>query len=200
MVYGPRRYGKTSLARAVEREVADEWGILAVHADLWGVSSIADIVGVLGRSYARVSEVFRVRRFLADLLGSVGFSVNLGQTLSVSYQGSATAEEERAALRALLEVPQRLASRAAGGRVLVVLDEMSPPRRAAFVALCKEPTDEPHSRTYMRRHGIKGSGALKSAFDGLEASGYLERGSPGTQPRPTDPLLAIWIRERMNGS
>ena len=81
-----------------------------------------------------------------------------------------------------------------------ILDEMSPPRRAAFVALCKEPTDEPHSRTYMRRHGIKGSGALKSAFDGLEASGYLERGSPGTQPRPTDLLLAIWIRERMNGS
>lgn len=343
MVYGPRRYGKTSLARAVEREAAGEWGILAVHADLWGVSSMADIVGVLGRAYARVSGVFRVRRFLADLLGSVGFSVNLGQTLSVSYQGSATAEEERAALRALLEVPQRLTSRAAGNRVLVVLDEfgevlnvpgepdalmrsafqaspevsflfmgskrslmdglftdrrrpfynfgrrmelgrlpyeplgeyvegrfeaagrritpeavdvlldlsqghphraqqmafhafrlartsgeaadeetalaakdealdeaepefraildeMSPPRRAAFVALCKDPTDEPHSRTYMRRHGIKGSGALKSALDGLEASGYLERGNPGAKPRPTDPLLAIWIRERMNGS
>ena len=64
-----------------------------------------------------------MRRFLADLLGSVGFSVNLGRTLSVSYQGSATAEEERAALRALLEVPQRLASRAPAGRVLVVLDE-----------------------------------------------------------------------------
>lgn len=343
MVYGPRRYGKTSLARVVEREAADEWGILAVHADLWGVSSITDIVGVLGRAYARVSGVFRVRRFLADLLGSVGFSVNLGQTLSVSYQGSATAEEERAALRALLEVPQRLAPRAAGGRVLVVLDEfgevlnvpgepdalmrsafqaspdvsflfmgskrslmdglfsdrrrpfynfgrrmelgrlpyeplgafvegrfeaageritpegvdvlldlsqghphraqqlafhafrlarasgeaadeetalaakdealdeaepefraildeMSPPRRAAFVALCKEPTDEPHSRPYMRRHGIKGSGALKSALDGLVASGYLEKKRSGARPEPTDPLLALWIRERMNGS
>ena len=343
MVYGPRRYGKTSLARVVEREAADEWGILAVHADLWGVSSIADIVGVLGRAYARVSGVFRVRRFLADLLGSVGFSVNLGQALSVSYQGSATAEEERAALRALLEVPQRLASRAAGGRVLVVLDEfgevlnvpgepdalmrsafqaspdvsflfmgskrslmdglftdrrrpfynfgrrielgrlpyeplgeyveerfeaagrritpeavdvlldlsqghphraqqlafhafrlaraggeaadeetalaakdealdeaeaefraildeMSPPRRATFVALCKEPTDEPHSRPYMRRHGIRGSGAMKSALDGLLASGYLEKRRPDARPEPTDPLLALWIRERLNGS
>jgi AAA+ ATPase superfamily predicted ATPase len=342
MVYGPRRYGKTSLARVVEREAADEWGILAVHVDLWGVSSIADIVGVLGRAYARVSGVFRVRRFLADLLGSVGFSVNLGRTLSVSYQGSATAEEERAALRALLEVPRRLAPRAAGGRVLVVLDEfgevlnvpsepdalmrsafqaspdvsflfmgskrslmdglfsdrrrpfynfgrrmelgrlpyeplgafvegrfeaaggritpegvdvlldlsqghphraqqlafhtfrlarasceaadeetalaakdealdeaepefraildeMSPPRRAAFVALCKEPTDEPYSRPYMRRHGIKGSGALKSALDGLAASGYLEKKRPDARPEPTDPLLALWIRERMNG-
>ena len=343
MVYGPRRYGKTSLARVVEREAADEWGIVAVHADLWGVSSIADIVGVLGRAYARVSGVFRVRRFLADLLGSVGFSVNLGQTLSVSYQGSATAEEERAALRALLEVPQRLAQRTSGGRVLVVLDEfgevlnvpgepdalmrsafqaspdvsflfmgskrslmdglfsdrrrpfynfgrrmelgrlpyeplgefvegrfeaageritsegvdvlldlsqghphraqqlafhafrlakasgevadeetalaakdealdeaepefraildeMSPPRRAAFVALCKQPTDEPYSRPYMRRYGIKGSGALKSALDGLIASGYLERTRTDTRPESTDPLLAIWIRERINGS
>jgi len=54
------------------------------------------------RAYARVSGVFRVRRFLADLLCSVGFSVNLGRTQSVSYQGSAAAEEERVALRALL--------------------------------------------------------------------------------------------------
>ena len=76
----------------------------SVHADLWAVSSIADIVGVLTRAYARVSGVFRVRRFLADLLGSVGFSVNLGRTQSVSYQGSAAAEEERVALRALLGV------------------------------------------------------------------------------------------------
>lgn len=343
MLYGPRRYGKTSLARVVAREAADEWDIPAIYADLWGVSSVADVVGVLGRAYARVSGVFRVRRFLADLLGSVGFRVHLGRTLTVSYKGTATDQEERAALRALLEVPQRLASRADGGRILVVLDEfgeilnvpgepdalmrsafqaspdvsflfmgskrslmdglfsdrkrpfynfgrrmelgrlpyealgefietkfetaggritaeavdvlldlsqghphraqqlafhafrlartsgeavdeetalaakdealdeaepefraildeMSPPRRAAFVALCKEPTDEPHSRPYMRRHGIKGSGALSSALNGLTASGYLENKKPGGRPEPTDPLLALWVSERMNGS
>jgi hypothetical protein len=81
-----------------------------------------------------------------------------------------------------------------------ILDEMSSPRRAAFVALCKEPTDEPHSRPYMRRHGIKGSGALKSALDRLAASGYLERKRTDGRPVSTDPLLALWIRERMNGS
>jgi hypothetical protein len=70
-------------------------GFVAVHTDFWGVSSIADIVGMLGRADARVSGVCRVRRFLADLLSSVGFSVNLVQKLSVSYQGSATAEEKR---------------------------------------------------------------------------------------------------------
>lgn len=339
MLYGPRRYGKTSLARVVAREAEEAWNIPAIYADLWGVSSIMDIVGVLGRAYARVSGVFRARRFLADLLGAVGFEVNLGRTLTVSYGGKA-AGDERAALRALLEVPERLASRAGGGRVLVVLDEfgevlnvpgepdalmrsafqaspnvsflfmgskrslmdglfsdrrrpfynfgrrmelgrlpyealgdfieekfqsaggritpeavdalldigaghphrtqqlafhayrlaeaagepadeemafaakdealdeaepefraildeMAPPRRALFVAICTEPTDEPHSRPYMRRHGIKGSGAMKSALDSLVASGYLEQ-TRGKRPAPTDPLLASWVRERMN--
>lgn len=341
MLYGPRRYGKTSLARVVAREAEEAWHIPTIYADLWGVNSIADIVGVLGRAYARASGVFRARRFLADLLGSVGFEVNLGRTLSVSYGGTTAAGDERSALRALLDVPERLASRAPGGRVLVVLDEfgevlnvpdepdalmrsafqaspnvsfqfmgskralmdglfsdrkrpfynfgrrmelgrlpyealgdfieekfesagvritseavdvlldlgaghpyrtqqlafhayrltkadggtadeetalaardealdeaepefraildeMSPPRRAFFVAVCKEPTDEPHSRPYMRRHGIKGSGAMKSALDGLVASGYLEQ-ARGKAPVPTDPLLAAWVGERMNG-
>jgi hypothetical protein len=61
MVYGPRRYGKTSLARVVEREAVDGWGIVAVHADLWSVSSVADIVGVLDRAYPRMSGVLRGR-------------------------------------------------------------------------------------------------------------------------------------------
>jgi AAA+ ATPase superfamily predicted ATPase len=34
MVYGPRRYRKTGLARVVEREASDGWGIVAVQADL----------------------------------------------------------------------------------------------------------------------------------------------------------------------
>ncbi|MEJ7842861.1 MAG: hypothetical protein WKF95_13950 [Rubrobacter sp.] len=87
MLYGPRRYGKTSLARVVAREAEEDWHIPAIYADLWGVSSIADIVGVLGRAYARASGVFQARRFLADVLGAVGFDVNLGRTLTVSYGG-----------------------------------------------------------------------------------------------------------------
>jgi AAA+ ATPase superfamily predicted ATPase len=341
MVYAPRRYGKTSLARVVAREVTNIWEIPSVSVDFWGVTSITDVVNVLGRSYARVSSVFRARRFLADLLGSMGFKVNLGGGFSVSYEGRVTREEERAALRSLLEMPERLASGASGNRVLLILDEfgeilnvpgepdtiirsvfqdspnvsflfmgskrslmdglfsdrkrpfynfgrrmelgklpyeplgefvmerfeasdrkitesaldvlldqvqghphrsqqlafhafrlarsggvadeetvlaareealkeaepefraildeMSAPRRAVLIAFCKEPTDRPHSKEYMQRHGIKGSGALKSALDALIASGHLERTSKG-QPVPTDPLFAFWIRERINGS
>jgi AAA+ ATPase superfamily predicted ATPase len=123
MVYAPRRYGKTSLARVVANEVITFWEIQAIYVDFWGVVSIADVVNVLGRSYARVSNVFRVRGFLADLLGSMGFKVSLGGGFSVSYQGRATSEDERAALRSLLEVPERLALRASGDRVLLILDE-----------------------------------------------------------------------------
>jgi hypothetical protein len=77
-----------------------------------------------------------------------------------------------------------------------ILDEMSPPRRAVLIAFCREPTEEPHSRAYMQRHGIKGSGALTSARRGLIASGYLQR--KGRREVPTDPLLALWIRERLS--
>jgi len=342
MIYGPRRYGKTSLARVVAKEAANVWGIPSVYVDFWGVTSIADVVNVLGRSYARVSNVFRMRRFLADHLGSIGFRVNLGDGFSVSYGGRVTGEEERAALRSLLEVPQRLASRTSGGRVLLIfdefgeilnvpgepdalmrsafqnspdvsflfmgskrslmdglfsdrkrpfynfgrrmelgglphellgdfieerfeasdrriteeavdvlldqvrghphrsqqlafhafrlarsggvadeetilaareealkeaepefraiLDEMSASRRAVLVAFCREPTDQPYSREYMQRHGIKGSGALGSALEALMASGHLERRVSKGQPVPTDPLFAFWIRERTNNS
>ena len=82
-----------------------------------------------------------------------------------------------------------------------ILDTMERPRRAVLIAVCKEPTSELYSRPYMQRHGIKGSGSLKSALDSLMASGELEevRGV-GAPPRPTDPLLAMWVRERMDAS
>jgi hypothetical protein len=75
---------------------------------------------------------------------------------------------------------------------------MERPRRAVLVALCNEPTTEIYSRPYIQRHGIKGSGSLKSALDSLLASGDLEQAGGGP-PRPTDPLLALWVRELMNG-
>jgi hypothetical protein len=340
MVYGPRRYGKTSLARVVEGRASEEYGIPGIYIDLWGTSSISDIVGVLGQAYARASGTFRMRRFLADLLGRLGFTVSFeGASVGVDYEGTRSGRREREVLMELLRVPQRMSSRATSGRVLVILDEfgevlnipgepdalmrsafqdspdvsflfmgskkslmdglfsdrrrpfynfgrrielrglpyeglgsfveerfenagrsitpeavdvlldlgqghpyrtqqlafhafrlsadrtadeetvfaakdaaldeaepefravldtMERPRRAVLVALCKEPTAEMYSRPYMQRHGIKGSGSLKSALDSLLASGDLEQARSGP-PRPTDPLLAMWARERMNG-
>jgi hypothetical protein len=339
MVYGPRRYGKTSLARVVEGQAREELGIEGIYVDLWGATSVSDIVGVLGQAYARASGAFRMRRFLADLLRSLGFTVSFeGTSVGVSYDARHREQREGEALMELLRVPQRMSSRSSSGRVLLILDEfgevlnipgepdplmrsafqdspdvsflfmgskrslmdglfsdrkrpfynfgrrielgrlpyeelgrfveerfeaagksitpeaadvllglsqghpyraqqlashaftlcqdeadeemvfaakdaalaeaepefraildtMERPRRAVLIALCKEPTQEIYSRPYMQRHGIRGSGSLKSALDALVASGDVEAAKGAGPPRPTDPLLAMWVREKMD--
>jgi hypothetical protein len=79
-----------------------------------------------------------------------------------------------------------------------VLDGMPPSHRALYVALCKEPTAELHSRTYHKRHGIRGSGSVRSALRALVDGGEVDDSTK--TPSPTDPLFAAWIRERMGRS
>jgi uncharacterized protein len=106
MVYGPRRYGKTSLARVVEGRAREEYGIPGIYVDLWGASSISDIVSVLGQAYARASGAFRMRRFLADLLGRLGFTVSFeGASVGVNYKSAGRGRREREALMELLRIP-----------------------------------------------------------------------------------------------
>ncbi len=144
MLHAPRRYGKTSLARVVAERLQEE-GTPYIYADLWGVRSIADVVGVFGEAYARASGLSRARRSVAELLRNAGFEVNFGGVVSVRYEGAArggTEEDERRALRELLRVPGRMAQRSTSGRLLLVLDEFGElnnvpgepdaPMRAAF--------------------------------------------------------------------
>ena len=50
MLHAPRRYGKTSLARVVAERLQEE-GTPYIYADLWGVRSIPDVVGVFGKPW-----------------------------------------------------------------------------------------------------------------------------------------------------
>lgn len=79
-----------------------------------------------------------------------------------------------------------------------VLDGMPPSHRALYVALCKEPTSELHSRAYHKRHGIRGSGSVRSALRALVDGGEVDDSTKA--PSPTDPLFAAWVRERMGRS
>ena len=79
----------------------------------------------------------------------------------------------------------------------VLLERMSPAARAVYLAVCKDPTTEMTSRAYLQRHGIKSTGSLRSAIRTLTDAGDLEQ-TGGKRPVPTDPLLASWVRERMN--
>ncbi|HWS81374.1 MAG TPA: ATP-binding protein [Rubrobacter sp.] len=125
ILYAPRRYGKTSLARVVSGRLLEDHLVPSVYADFWGAASISDVVEVLGRAYAVASVRQRARRFFADLLRSVGFSVEFaGTAVSVSYEGKGRNEQQRAALMRLLDVPQQMAVRSPSQRRLfMVLDE-----------------------------------------------------------------------------
>jgi AAA+ ATPase superfamily predicted ATPase len=340
MLYAPRRYGKTSLARVVSARLLADHLVPSIYVDFWGATSISDIVEVLGRAYAASSVRERTKRFFADLLRSLGFRVEFaGTAVSVSYEAKSRSDQERAALMSLLEVPQRMATRSPSQqRLLMILDEfgevfnipgdpdalmrtafqaspnvsfvfmgskrslmdalftdqhrpfynfgrrmelgrlpyeelgdfieskfghsgkrirpeavnlllsltdghpyrsqqlayhsfnlaseeadeetvlsakeaaldetaaefqvlldrMTPAARAVYLAVCRDPTTEMTSRPYLERHGIRGTGSLRSAIRTLTDAGDLEQ-TKGKVPVPTDPLLATWVRERMNG-
>jgi uncharacterized protein len=125
MVYAPRRYGKTSLARVVSERLLAEQLIPSVYVDFWGATSISDMVEMLGRAYAASSVRERTKRFLRDLLRSVGFQIEFaGTTVSVSYEAKNRIDQERAALTSLLDVPQQMATRSPSQqRLLMILDE-----------------------------------------------------------------------------
>ncbi len=125
ILYAPRRYGKTSLARVVSERLITHQLIPSVYANFWGATSVSDIVEILGRAYAASSVTQRTKRFFGDLLRSVGFQVDFGGTaVTVSYEAKDRAEQERVALMRLLEVPQRMATRSATQqRLLMILDE-----------------------------------------------------------------------------
>ncbi len=340
ILYAPRRYGKTSLARVVSERLLAHHLVPTIYVDFWGVTSISDMVTVLGRAYAAASLRQRTGRFFADLLRSIGFQVEFGgTTVSVSYEARGREDQERAALMGLLDVPQQMAVRSPSQRRLLlvldefgevfnvpgepdalmrsafqaspnvsfifmgskrslmdalfvdrhrpfynfgrrmnlgrlpfeelgdfvedrfansgkraapeavdlllsltdghphrsqqlayhafdlapeeadeetvlsakevaldetadefrgVLDRMSPAARAVYFAICKDTDTEMTSRAYLQRHGIRGTGSLRSAVRTLTDAGDLEQ-ARGKKPIPTDPLLASWVRERMNG-
>lgn len=79
----------------------------------------------------------------------------------------------------------------------VLLDRMSPVARAVYLAVCKDPATGMTSKAYLQRHGIKSTGSLRSAIRTLTDAGDLEQ-TGGKKPIPTDPLLASWVKERMN--
>jgi len=49
VLYSPRRYGKTSLVRKVQAQLAEE-GVLTIYADFFGVTSIDDIATQLAKA------------------------------------------------------------------------------------------------------------------------------------------------------
>jgi uncharacterized protein len=120
-LYGPRKYGKTSLLRRVLRDAERAQGMIPVLVDLYGVLSIADVAIRFERAYARQLKG-KLRARVEEFLQSTGLGLSLG-ALGISARLQLEPRTDPLpALHALLDLPLRL--EASGGfRALIVLDE-----------------------------------------------------------------------------
>ncbi|MBW2109760.1 MAG: ATP-binding protein, partial [Deltaproteobacteria bacterium] len=87
LLYSPRRYGKTSLIRNVQRQL-ESGGVLTVYCDLFGISSIEEIAGRIARSIytiTRKSETLfqKAIRFLTSFRPVLSPSPDGGVSVSV---------------------------------------------------------------------------------------------------------------------
>ena len=119
---GPRRFGKTSLLLAHAAALSGA-GWRAVHVDMYGVTSLAELCVRIASSYSRLGDS-RVRAHLDSLGSRLGLSLTPagpGVTLS-PRQRAAAPEATQTAAAELLDLPLTLFERD-GRPTLVVFDE-----------------------------------------------------------------------------
>jgi hypothetical protein len=120
-LYGPRKYGKTSLLRRVLVEGERDEGLIPILVDLYGVLSVADVAIRFERAYAKQLKG-KVRARIEEFLQSTGLGLSLG-ALGISARLQVEPRTDPLpALHALLDLPLRL-EEGGGFRALIVLDE-----------------------------------------------------------------------------
>lgn len=121
LLYGPRRFGKTSLIHRLAAEADFDRDLAVVIADLLGVLTLDDISRRLADAYRRLPQG-SVRKALTRAgaaLAGAGVKLTAG---AVSIGPPLRPQEATAITERLLDLPWE-AARATGTRVLVVLDE-----------------------------------------------------------------------------
>ena len=120
-LYGPRKYGKTSLLRRVLVEGERDEGLIPILVDLYGVLSVSDVAIRFERAYAKQLKG-KVRARIEEFLQSTGLGLSLG-ALGISARLQVEPRTDPLpALHALLDLPLRL-EEGGGFRALIVLDE-----------------------------------------------------------------------------
>jgi uncharacterized protein len=120
-LYGPRKFGKTSLLRRVLVEGERDEGLIPILVDLYGVLSVADVAIRFERAYAKQLKG-KVRARVEEFLQSTGLGLSLG-ALGISARLQVEPRTDPLpALHALLDLPLRL-EEGGGFRALIVLDE-----------------------------------------------------------------------------
>jgi uncharacterized protein len=121
-LYGPRKYGKTSLLKRALRDGESQEGLIPILVDLYRVNSIADVTIRFERAYAKHLKG-ALRTKVEELLQRTGLGLSLGAYgISAKIQIDARAAEPLAALHALLDLPTKL-EQSGGYRAFIALDE-----------------------------------------------------------------------------
>lgn len=158
---GPRRYGKTSLLRAVLAKSGDE-GLVPVSVNFLGVLTVDDVAERIERAYARqLDGAFRrwytgvIRTLKPTLSGAPG-----GVGASVTPQAHAPALLERLAL------PLRLHERY-GRQCVVAYDE--------FQDVVKIPGVAATFRSELEQHGTAAAYVFSGSHPGLMRDTFADR-------------------------
>lgn len=123
LLSAPRRYGKTSLVRRLQRDAHRSGDLVVVIVDLLGIGTPADLAARMAQAWGRLPRgpveraVSKITRYLPEV------SLALGPvTLNPPTRAPRPPDDDRRSVEALLGVPFRVAERL-DRRLLVVLDE-----------------------------------------------------------------------------
>lgn len=167
LLYGPRRYGKTSLVRRLAHDAAETRDLAVVIADLEGVQTIGDIARRLDDAYRKLPDT-ALRRALGRglaLLSRHGVRVSGGR-VSVRFGDPAT---DIPVLETLLDLPWEAAGKT-GTRVLVVLDE--------FQAVGDVPAADAVIRSKIQHQRERVSYLFAGSEQGMLRAVFSERARP----------------------
>ena len=156
-LYGPRKFGKTSLLKRALRDGEAQEGLIPILVDLYRVVSIADVTIRVERAYAKqLKGPLRAR--VEELLQRTGLGLSLGAYgIGAKIQLDPKAEP-LAALHTLLDLPTKL-ERSGGYRALIALDE--------FQDVGRIPDLDGLIRSHIQHHGEIASYVFAGSEPGL---------------------------------
>lgn len=122
VLYGPRRYGKSSLVAEMIEELTRK-GVLCVYMNMMDVASLVDFIARYSKQVAvKTAPVASTLKRLAGMFGRVRLVLSIDDDgkpeISLAF---ASPKPGVAELREALELPEKL--RPEGRRMLIVLDE-----------------------------------------------------------------------------
>ncbi len=122
VLYGPRRYGKSSLVAEIIEDLTRQ-GVICVYINMMDVASLADFITGYSRLVAaRTAPVASTLRRLAGMFGRIRPVLGVGDDgkpeITLSFASSKPGVAE---LREALDLPEKL--RPEGKRMVIVIDE-----------------------------------------------------------------------------